>query len=308
MLLFGQLVSLMVAVTSFTASYIAELGVDVPLTQSLSQYVTLSVVYGSMLLYRQQKLLVPWYWYIVLVIFDIHGNYLAIQAYQYSSITSVTLLSSWTIPWVIILTWFVLQTRYSLWQLLGAAICMAGFGLVLLSDEGVSTGGGKNLLLGDILIVAGTFCFALSNVGEEFCVKRKDLVEVLAMLGVFGVIVILFEILIFERKELASIRWSPKLITMFAAYATAAFLTTTTVAFLLKMSGATLVNLSLLTTNMWAVLIRIFFYRQQVTWLYYLSFAAAAIGLIVYSLNDATSTTAATNKDEEATIQYPLLQ
>lgn len=63
------------------------------------------------------------------------------KAYQYSSITSVALLDCWTIAWVIGLTWTFLGTRYSLWQILGAAISAAGLGLVLLSDAGVGGGG-----------------------------------------------------------------------------------------------------------------------------------------------------------------------
>lgn len=63
------------------------------------------------------------------------------KAYEYSSITSVTLLDCWTVAWVIVLTWFFLGTRYSLWQLFGAAVCVLGLGLVLLSDAGVSGGG-----------------------------------------------------------------------------------------------------------------------------------------------------------------------
>ena len=39
------------------------------------------------------------------------------------------------------LTWFFLGTRYSLWQLFGAAICIIGLGLVFLSDAGVGGGG-----------------------------------------------------------------------------------------------------------------------------------------------------------------------
>lgn len=63
------------------------------------------------------------------------------KAYQYSSITSVTLLDCWTIPWVIILTWIFLGTRYSIWQFFGAALCILGLVLVLLSDAGVGGGG-----------------------------------------------------------------------------------------------------------------------------------------------------------------------
>ncbi|GJU76190.1 putative reverse transcriptase domain-containing protein [Tanacetum coccineum] len=51
-------------------------------------------------------------------------------------------------------------------------------------------------------------------------------------------------------------------------------------------SGSTLFNLSLLTADMWAVIIRIFFYHQQVDWLYYVSFLIVGVGLFIYSKSD----------------------
>ncbi|KAH9301781.1 hypothetical protein KI387_013364, partial [Taxus chinensis] len=49
------------------------------------------------------------------------------------------------------------------------------------------------------------------------------------------------------------------------------------------MSGAALLNLSLLTSDMWAVLIRIFAYNQKVDWIYFLAFGVVAVGLLIYS-------------------------
>ncbi|XP_078434783.1 uncharacterized protein LOC144705828 isoform X2 [Wolffia australiana] len=207
-LLLGQIVSLLLAATSFSSSQIARRGVDAPLTQSFFTYFSLALVYGGVSLFRRRKLLAPWHWYLALAIVDVQGNYLVVKAYQYTSITSATLLDCWTIPWVIVLTWLVLGTRYSIPQFMGAATCVAGLGLVLLSDAWDSTGGGKRPLLGDALVIAGTLFYALSNVGEEFFVKKKDRVELLAMLGFFGMIVSAAEISVFERKELQAIQWS----------------------------------------------------------------------------------------------------
>ncbi|KAI3923562.1 hypothetical protein MKW92_014180 [Papaver armeniacum] len=137
--------------------------------------------------FRRQKLMVPWYWYLLLGFIDVQANFLVIKAYQYSSIMSVTLLDCWTTPWVMILTWIFIGTRYSLCQFFGAAMCVVGLCLVLLSD---SAGGGSAPLLGDALVIAGTLGYALSNVGEEFCVKKTDLMELLTMLGIFEMIVI----------------------------------------------------------------------------------------------------------------------
>lgn len=285
-LFLGQAVSFAMALMSFSSSYLATLGVDAPITQSFFNYFCLTAVYGGIMLFRRKKLLAPWYYYVPLGFVDVQGNYLVVKAFQYTSITSVTLLDCWTIPWVIILTWAVLGTRYSIWQYVGAATCIIGLCLVLLSDSGVSGGGGSNPLLGDFLVIAGTLFYALSNVGEEFFVKQKDLVETISMLGVFGLLFSLCEIALLERSKLEAIELSTNVVLGFAGFAAASFLFYTLVPFVLRLSGATLFNLSILTSDMWAVAIRILFYRQRVDWLYYISFGIVVVGLIIYSRSE----------------------
>ncbi|CAN0913787.1 Solute carrier family 35 member F2 [Linum grandiflorum] len=258
----GQVISFSLALGSFTSSLIASRGVDAPISQSTFSYLILALVYGTVLLRRRRKLQVSWYWYLLLGFIDVQGNFLVNKAYQFSSITSVTLLDCWTIPWVIVLTWLLLGTRYSVLQLLGSAVCVLGLALVLFSDGGGDVGG-SNPLLGDSLVIFGTIFFALSNVGEEFCVKKRDWVEVVAMLGVFGLLVSLIQLSVFEINTLKSVNWSIDI-----------------------SSGATLFNLSILTSDMWAVLIRIFFYGEKVDWLYFVAFGLVAVGLITYSITE----------------------
>ncbi|CAH9127801.1 unnamed protein product [Cuscuta epithymum] len=297
LLFLGQVTSFLMSLMSFTSSLVADLGADTPLTLSFFSYLLLSLVYGSLFIFRRQKLMVPWYWYLLLGFADVQGNYLVNKAYQYSSITSVTILDCWTIPWVILLTWIFLGTRYSLWQFFGSAVCVSGLGLVLLSDSGVSSGGGSRPLLGDALVIMGTLFFALSNVGEEFCVKKKDLVEVISMMSISGLLVSICQIAIMERKSLESVKWSAEISLAFAGYPLAAFLFYSFVPFVLKMSGSTLLCLSLLTSDMWAAVIRIFFYKQKIDWLYYLAFGLVVIGLVVYSKTEKGSVSAAESED-----------
>ncbi|KAL8516907.1 hypothetical protein ACS0TY_015235 [Phlomoides rotata] len=278
----GQLVSFDLAIIVFTSSSIAK-QVNAPLATSFSTYPALALVYGTIMLYRRQKLLVSWYWYVLLGFVDVHGNYLVNKAFQLTSVTSVTMLDCFTIVWSMLLTWIFLGTKYSGRQFFGVTICVGGLGLVLLSDAGVGGGGGSNPLLGDFLVIAGCLCIATSNVGEEFCVKRKDRIEVIAMIGVFGMLVSACEIAVLERKALESVKWSTELLLTYAGYAVSSFLFYTLVPYVLKMSGATLFNLSLLTSDMWAVVIRIFIYKQKVDGLYYLAFLLVVVGLIIYS-------------------------
>ncbi|KAJ7971535.1 solute carrier family 35 member F1-like [Quillaja saponaria] len=307
LLFLGQIVSFTVALMSFNSSLIANLGVDAPLTQSLFTYASLALIYGSILLYRRQKLQVSWYWYLLLGFADVQGSYLINKAYQFSSITSVTLMDCWTIPWVIILTWIFLSTRYSLRQLLSAAFCVTGLGVVLLSDTRVGSGGGSKPLLGDILVIAGTLFYAISNVGEEFCVKTNDRVEVVSMLGVYGFLVSIVEISVLEVKSLEYIKWSTNIVIAFVGYALSSFMFYTLVPFVLKLSGSTMFTLSILTSDMWAVLIRIFFYHQQVDGLYYLAFAIVVIGLIIYSVSEKDCVPVLAIKEEDLNPEYQVL-
>uniref|UniRef100_A0A0D9ZZX3 Uncharacterized protein n=1 Tax=Oryza glumipatula TaxID=40148 RepID=A0A0D9ZZX3_9ORYZ len=259
-LLLGQLVAFSMAVSSFTSSLIATLGVDAPLTQSFFAYLLLTLVYVPILLKRRQKLQIPWYWYLALAFIDVQGNYLVVKAYQYSYITSVTLLDCWTVVWVVILTWYALGTRYSFWQFVGAGTCVAGLALVLLSDSKSADAQdpSKIPLLGDALVIAGTIFFAFSNVGEEYCVKKKDRVEFVAMFALFGLLVSIIQMYPFNKAQFTTL-----LLCLFAGFAVALFMFYSITPFVLKMSGSTLFNLSLLTSDMWAVAIRVLFYHQQ---------------------------------------------
>lgn len=61
-------------------------------------------------------------------------GYPVVQAYQYTSITSVMLLDCWAIPCVLLLTWLLLNSKYLSGHLIGALICVTGLALVILSD------------------------------------------------------------------------------------------------------------------------------------------------------------------------------
>lgn len=214
-LLLGQLVSFAVAVIAFTSSLLSSLGVHVPLTLSLFGYLSVTLIYGGIFLGRQ-KLMVPWYWYLLMGFIDVQGNYLVNSAYQYTSITSVTMLDCWTIAWAMILTWIFIGTRYSIWQFLGAAVCLTGLGLVICSDAGIGGGGGTRPLLGDTLVILGTLFFAMSNVSEEYCVKNKDRVEVMCMSSAFSLVITICQLFLVERKTVESITWSAEIILWLA--------------------------------------------------------------------------------------------
>ncbi|KAM7278881.1 hypothetical protein ACFE04_006015 [Oxalis oulophora] len=278
----GQFLSLLITSTCFSSSELSRRGINVPTSQSFLNYVLLTIVYGAIMLYRRQALKAKWYYYVILGLVDVEANYLVVKAYQYTSLTSVMLLDCWSIPAVMLLTWLFLHTKYRFKKITGVVICVAGLIVVVFSDvHATDRSGGSNPRKGDSLT-------------SEFLVKNADRVELMAFLGLFGAIIGAIQISIFERNELSSIHWTAGAAFPFFGFALAMFLFYSFVPFLLKINGSTMLNLSLLTSDMWAVLIRIFAYHGRfvimmlinVDWMYFVSFAAVTIGLIVYSGGD----------------------
>ncbi|WJX75074.1 hypothetical protein P8452_58643 [Trifolium repens] len=306
----GQFLSLLITATGFASSDLAKKGINAPTSQSLLNYVFLMIVYGSILLYRRKPLKAKWYYYILLGLVDVEANFLVVKAYQYTSLTSVMLLDCWSIPCVMLLTWIFLKTKYRFKKITGVIVCIAGLVLVVFSDvHAGDRAGGSNPRKGDILVIAGATLYAFSNVSEEFLVKNADREELMAMLGLFGGIFSAIQIAILERNELKSIHWSAGAAFPFFGFSVAMFMFYSLVPVLLKLNGSTMLNLSLLTSDMWSVLIRIFAYHEKVDWMYYLAFGAVVTGIVIYSISygdedqhppNAVEEPTAIRRDEEA--------
>ncbi|KAL1189729.1 hypothetical protein V5N11_036211 [Cardamine amara subsp. amara] len=287
----GQILSLLCTSNAFTSSELARKGINVPTSQSFLGYMLLVIVYGGIMLYRRPTIKAKWYHYLLLALVEVEANFLVVKANQYTSLTSIMLLDCWAIPCVLVLTWLFLKTKYRLMKIIGVVICIIGVVMVVFSDvHAGSQAGGSNPIKGDFLVLAGTTLYAISNTSEEFLVKNADTVELLTFLGFFGAIISVIQIVIFEQGELKAIHWSADIVFPFLRFACTVFLFCTLLPVVLKTNGTAMFTLSLLTSDMWAVLIRIFAYHEKVDWLYYLAFATTAIGLIIYSMKE---------KDEE---------
>jgi solute carrier family 35 protein F1/2 len=282
----GQILSLLVTCSGLTSAVLARRGVDAPTTQSLFNYILLALVYGSLLIYRGKRIQISWYIYLILAFLDVEGNYLAVKAYQYTSITSVMLLDCWTIPCVLLLTWLALKTRYAVSHFVGVAICVGGLVMVIFSDVHATdrSSSGSNVILGDSLVICASMFYAISNVSEEFVVKKVDQVEFLAHIGMFGAVISACQLLLLELDVVRAIHWSVSSIAPFVGFALSIFAFSSLVPQLLRMNGSTMFNLSLLTSDMWAVAVRALGFHESVDSLYFVAFGLVVVGLVVYAV------------------------
>ena len=178
-LILGQIISLLLTCTGWSSASLVRNGIYAPMTQTFVMYALYAVVFGSILIYRRKPIKVSWYWYLLIAVVDLEANYVGLKAFQYTSFTSIMLLSCCSIPTVLFLTWQFLRTRYGTNHFAGVAICVAGLVVVLFSDVHSQdrARGGSNVFLGDAIIIIVSIFAAILNVSQEFIVKKTDLVR-----------------------------------------------------------------------------------------------------------------------------------
>uniref|UniRef100_A0A8C8ZIX3 Solute carrier family 35 member F2 n=1 Tax=Prolemur simus TaxID=1328070 RepID=A0A8C8ZIX3_PROSS len=194
----GQMLSLCICGTAITSQYLAEkYKVNTPMLQSFINYCLLFLVYTMMLAFQSgsDNLLIilkrKWWKYILLGVADVEANYLVVKAYQYTTLTSVQLLDCFGIPVLMALSWFILHARYRVIHFIAVSVCLLGVGTMVGADvlAGRQEDSGSDVLLGDIFVLLGSSLYAISNVCEEYVVKKLSRQEFLGMVGLFGTII-----------------------------------------------------------------------------------------------------------------------
>lgn len=284
----GQAISLLIAGTGLSSSVLAREGVYAPTTQSLLNYVLLGIVFGAYRVARlgwrrALSLRVPAWRYALLAVVDVEANYLVVSAYASTSLASIQLLDCWTLPCAMLLSAVFLRLRYTRRHAAGVVVCMAGLATLIATDWATSVATGTDTARGDLLCLAGATLYAVSNVAQEVIVKEHDRTEFLAALGGFGAVVAGVQIAVLERAELASAAWGAAGVTLpflaFAACLFGMYCATTTA---LRDGDATLFNLSLLTSDAWAIAISAAL-GDPLHPLIFLALAAIVAGIVIYN-------------------------
>eukprot|EP00033_Pygsuia_biforma_P000341 GCRY01000414.1.p1 GENE.GCRY01000414.1~~GCRY01000414.1.p1 ORF type:complete len:305 (+),score=75.75 GCRY01000414.1:1302-2216(+) len=230
--------------------------------------------------------------YILLTLADVEANYLVVKAYKYTSITNVMLLDCFTLPCVMVLSFVFLRMRYRYFHFAGVMLCMVGLTLLIYSDlsrmeqEGEDTNQGDLPWFGDLLCLSGAFLYAVSNVGQEFVVTSESPQEFLSFLGVYGVLVNGTQMLLLERDGIAEVQWSLEIVGYFLGFSLCLFTMYSLAPYLLIKSSATFMNLSLLTSDAYGLLVGVFLFNYKPSLLYAVAFALIITGIVIFNKPD----------------------
>ena len=240
------------------------------------------------ILLRRKTGYIPYLYYFFAALADVEGNVLMLTAYEYTTITSVTLLDCFVIPMVMGWGIIVFGRRYRCHHYVGITFSLIGMALLVYSDsiQNKTANHGPNPVLGDALVLCGAVCYSISNTFSEYTVKHNQSIwEWLKMIGLFGFGICAVQGLAVEHKQLIEENvYSKQSVLYMVGYVSCLSMYYVAIPSMLQYSSAVVYNLSLLSADFWAVLAAVVLFSVHLTYLYFVAFVAILIGVAWYNI------------------------
>lgn len=316
-LLLGQVISLLIAGTGLFSTLLASRGVSIPTSQSSLNYallllytIPLYATGGFHTLLHRPHAVRTLCLYALLAGIDVEANYLVVKSYSYTSVTSIMLIDCLAIPTAMALSAALLGARFSRRHVVGVGIAVVGLAVLVASDvlrhsgdDDSSPASRESVIMGDIMCAVAAALYGASNVGQEAMVKSHHRHEFLAMLGIFGSVVNTIQLMVLEREELTSLATDGVVIGCVVGFAVCLFTMYSLTPIFLARADATLFNLSLLTSDAWAIIMSVFLFHDTLHPLYFLALLLIVVGLVTYnSVRGPTAAPASAAPDEHTPV------
>ncbi|OAD07641.1 hypothetical protein MUCCIDRAFT_32738 [Mucor lusitanicus CBS 277.49] len=291
----GQLLSLCITGTSSASSALwRHYAISIPFTQNMCNYILLAIVYTT--LSRHKHTSIPtvssnrlsW-----------QCNVLAVLAFKNTSVLSALVLSSWSIPCIMLLSTYFLDATYSKIHVQSALVCLVGLALLIWGDTIDDDQATKNhSWIGDIICLSSATLYAISNVTEEHLVKHHTSTEFLGKAGFWGSI--LCVLYVQDTNKDTNIYHSAPLVSLVATYVVCLFCMYSLVPTVYRMVGATFLSMSLITSNFYSLVVGLLFLDAHMPPFYPVAYALVIISVTAYSLAPSPIPLKQEGDDEES--------
>lgn len=220
-----------------------------------------------------------------IAILETHGDVLNILAFQFgSSMTSFGILTSFSVPISMLFSRLIIHTSFLPYQYVGASIATVGVIFVILSDNAA---GGAVFVTGDIMILLATVSSAASNVFVELFLKTSSAMSFLALLSFFSLGISTLECLFSsDIPALMRATFSPSLLLLLFAFPVLFALNTVCTTLFLNRFDSVVMNISMLTMDVWTMVFTFLFFRQSMPIVKFLGFLTTVFGLLVYNVSE----------------------
>jgi solute carrier family 35 protein F1/2 len=220
------------------------------------------------------QLQTPWHAYLLLAVLDVEANYLTMLSFKHTSLSSSMLLTSLSVFSTLLFRRCIFgksTTSYNYKKIIGVFVSVVGACIWIRKDfyqnsHDIISSTGRYTMVGDCLAVASALIYGLNDVLLEYTVKsNNDRIEYLGMIGLFGFLFSFFiQAPIFERDEIADLMHNFSdvdfadvwvLALLFILMMSYFYISVT---IFLSVNDATILNLSLQSSPLWAVILTTF--------------------------------------------------
>ncbi|KAJ3349998.1 hypothetical protein GGF32_005142 [Allomyces javanicus] len=310
----GQVLSLLIAASNLVNTKLWQItaadpdtGFTLSFTQLALHYMFLLVVFIAVHVVRAAQghslrtdlvdaFLKTWKVYLPLGLFDFYANYCVTKAFGFTSSLSAFLLNSSSTPFTVIISVLLFKAKYKPLHYFAILVSVAGMGIVCWQDVtatsrlGGDAADGSNVVVGNILGLVSGLLFAAANTTQEYSVKvLGGPREYCLMMGLFGSVVSILHMALFERSEITALTHAPAdqvgpIAACLAGFVAAMFLLYTLASLYFTTASATLFNLSILTSNFYVLVGTVLvLHSARVTAWYLVGFVLIVAGLVVFN-------------------------
>ncbi|XP_046751521.1 solute carrier family 35 member F2-like [Diprion similis] len=297
-IILGQFLSVVLCfMTIFNHHINTEYHLALPTGQNLPHYAMMCIVYTTWMSCRGvgngliSVTRARGWRYLLLALIDVEAKTLVTASHQFTSLASIQLLllDCVAIPVALALSCLVLGVRYRMVHIIGVSVCLMAIGSLVWADieddKDPTAMTGKNQLVGDMLCLGGAILFSVITVLQELAVKTVDIIEYLGMIGFFGTIISCMQVGVLERLQLESFCWdNAPVITFLVLYCITQFVFYSLVPVILFESGATALQLALLTADFFNILFGMLTNQYKFHTLYFVSYTLTMSGIYIYAI------------------------
>mmetsp|Transcript_14958 Transcript_14958/g.27220 ORF Transcript_14958/g.27220 Transcript_14958/m.27220 type:complete len:528 (+) Transcript_14958:61-1644(+) len=248
-----------------------------------------------------QTIHAPWWAYFFVGLVAVEARYFIFLSFRYTSFTFIYMMNALAIPSAMVFSKFLLGRCYRITHVLGGIVCISGIVVSTISDlkghgdiENIGSRSDINSLehtKGDILAIIGGVLLGLDDVLTEMMIKNFGGVdELLFVKWFFGLGISIIQLVILERDSLVALFENqgeePCNVSMrfllLSVYVVFQVLDMAGEVRFLGISEAALLNLSLLTSDLWATVFSIFAVGLAPSGLYYAALLLIVTGIVLY--------------------------
>ena len=262
-------------------------------------YILGKPIYGSLRLYCLMAFL------------DVEANYFIILAYRYTTLTSISILDALAIPSAMICSILILRRRYTQIHVIGVLVSILGMTINVMHDYEMDNDDNDSIpfkVKGDVLAILGAILYGLNDTLTERIVKMHNgSQEYLAMLGIIAFGICCIQSLILELDSIRTLIYHQDTFTCSTTQSTLLLLASAIFGFLsyfgmsqfLIKSEAALLNLSLLTGDLWAALFVVEAQSIALSIQFWIALVLIVMGVTIYEFSSWKSHDALEEETDE---------